>query len=377
MVNMGDNIRVARKRKGFTQEELANQIGVTSQAVSRWESGSGMPDISMIVPIAQVLSVSTDMLFGLDSEGNDTKVLQQITDMYREVESRFTDPKVAALEKCKYLEKELERNLGNFVIATCLVERTADLSRYVDYEKYECDWNVRKNKAISAGMQVIRYCNVKEWVERTHYALGWIYIHEKDFMSAREHIEHLPSVKTNRLQESILAQIAGFEQGAEGMKRVLRGNLQNMVRVINKEILYAIEDMSWNDTPYNAIEFAQWGIKVMEQFCVKKEIIPYCRGFYRDIYKYMLHADLRLGDYELANKHWNELCEGMQLHYRYYQEVLNDDMLMGQFDDRQIQYMRTYTEEFIIEKQNAIKDRLKEWHGDDKYERFLKKIQEI
>lgn len=119
MVNIGDNIRTARKRKGFTQEELANQIGVTSQAVSRWESGS-------------------------DSEGNDKQFLQQITDMYRELELKYSDSKEAALEKCKYLEKELERNLGNFVIATCLVERTAELSRYADFEKFECDWDVRK-----------------------------------------------------------------------------------------------------------------------------------------------------------------------------------------------------------------------------------------
>ncbi len=84
MVNIGDNIRTARKRKGFTQEELAVQIGVTSQAVSRWESGSGMPDISMIVPIAQVLSVSTDILFGLDSEESDALSL-----FYRKNRSRL------------------------------------------------------------------------------------------------------------------------------------------------------------------------------------------------------------------------------------------------------------------------------------------------
>ena len=374
MVNIGDNIRTARKRKGFTQEELANQIGVTPQAVSRWESGSGMPDITMIVPVAQVLSVSADMLFGLDSEENNVQLLQQITDMFREIESKFTEPKVVALEKCKYLEKKLEHNLGNFAIATCLVERTADLSRYADFEKFECDWNARRNKAINAGMQVIRYCNTKELVERTHYALGWIYIHEKDFVSAREHIEHLPSVQTNRMQESILAQMAGFEQGIEGMKHVLISNLQNMVRVINKEILYAVENMSWNDTPENAIDFAQWGIKVMEQFCVKKELIPYCRGFYRDIYKFMLHADLCMGNYELAGKHWSELCEGMQMHYRYYREVLNDDTLMEHFKNNQIQYMRAYTEEFMLEKQNVIKNQLREWHGDEKYERFLKEI---
>lgn len=371
MIHIGDNIRIARKRKGLTQEELAGQIGVTSQAVSRWESGAGMPDISLIVPIAQVLSVSTDMLFGLDNEGEDNQLLIQITNKYQEIESRFTDPKEAALEKCKYLEGELDRNLGSFVIATCLAERTADLSRYADFENYRCDWDIRKNRALSAGMQVIRFCNQKIWVERTHYALAWIYIHEKDFVSAREHIEHLPSVKENRLQESILAQVASFEQGVEGMKSVMRSNLQNMTRVINKEILYALEDMSWNDTPENAVEFATWGLGLMKQFCEKRELIPYCRGFFSDIYKYMIHADLRMENYDLAKKHWQELCEGMQMHYSYYQEVLNDESFMGLFAERQLNHMRRYTQEFISEKQDAIKDRLSEWHGKEKLDRFI------
>ena len=51
--NLGSNIRNFRKNKGFTQEELAGMLGVTPQAVSRWESEAGMPDVSMIVPIAQ------------------------------------------------------------------------------------------------------------------------------------------------------------------------------------------------------------------------------------------------------------------------------------------------------------------------------------
>ena len=53
--NLGTNIRRFRKNKGYTQEELAGLLGVTPQAVSRWESEAGLPDVSMIVPIAQTL----------------------------------------------------------------------------------------------------------------------------------------------------------------------------------------------------------------------------------------------------------------------------------------------------------------------------------
>lgn len=65
-MTMGQIIKELRKGRGFTQEELAERIGVTYQAVSKWENDSGMPDISQIVPLASVFDVSTDVLFGVD-----------------------------------------------------------------------------------------------------------------------------------------------------------------------------------------------------------------------------------------------------------------------------------------------------------------------
>ena len=61
---MGQIIRRLRKERNLTQEELAEQLNVTFQAVSRWENGTGMPDISQIVPLSKVFGVSTDVLFG-------------------------------------------------------------------------------------------------------------------------------------------------------------------------------------------------------------------------------------------------------------------------------------------------------------------------
>ena len=63
---MGQIIKKLRKGRGFTQEELAERLGVTYQAISKWENDSGMPDISQIVPLATIFDVSTDFLFGID-----------------------------------------------------------------------------------------------------------------------------------------------------------------------------------------------------------------------------------------------------------------------------------------------------------------------
>lgn len=65
MSPMGQIIKDLRKKNGFTQEELAERLGVTYQAVSKWENGTGMPDISQVVPLASIFKVSTDVLFGI------------------------------------------------------------------------------------------------------------------------------------------------------------------------------------------------------------------------------------------------------------------------------------------------------------------------
>lgn len=58
------NINRYRKEKGFTQEGLAQQLGVTYQAVSKWENEQAMPDITLLPEISKVLEVSVDKLLG-------------------------------------------------------------------------------------------------------------------------------------------------------------------------------------------------------------------------------------------------------------------------------------------------------------------------
>lgn len=60
-----------RKSKGMTQQELAERIGVTNKAVSRWETGKGFPDVSVLVSLAEVLDVSvTELVCGEKSADN-------------------------------------------------------------------------------------------------------------------------------------------------------------------------------------------------------------------------------------------------------------------------------------------------------------------
>ena len=67
-LTLGNNIRTFRRRDRKTQEALAEALGVTAQAVSRWESGGSYPDMSLIPSIANFFGVSIDELFGYEGE---------------------------------------------------------------------------------------------------------------------------------------------------------------------------------------------------------------------------------------------------------------------------------------------------------------------
>ena len=59
----GEVIKALREKKKMTQAEFAEKVGVTDKAVSKWETGRGLPDITLIEPIAKVLGLSVGELF--------------------------------------------------------------------------------------------------------------------------------------------------------------------------------------------------------------------------------------------------------------------------------------------------------------------------
>ena len=63
-MSMGKRIADLRKAKGMTQEQLAQRMGVTAQAVSKWENDLSCPDVTSLPQLAEVLDVTTDELLG-------------------------------------------------------------------------------------------------------------------------------------------------------------------------------------------------------------------------------------------------------------------------------------------------------------------------
>lgn len=133
-MNIGNNIKIYRKKLGITQEELAGQLCVTAQAVSKWESGTGLPDTAQIVPLAKMLNVTTDALFGLDEQANDydRDEASAVTQKANELRDNKDDWVKGAIDAADYLDKQCQNRPYNYGILTRYVQATAHLSRFID-----------------------------------------------------------------------------------------------------------------------------------------------------------------------------------------------------------------------------------------------------
>lgn len=114
MLRIGEKIKSLRKQKNISQEVFANYLGVSFQAVSKWENGNTMPDITMIPAIASFFGVSTDELFDF----NLFETEKQVDEICRESwKYRDSDPAKAE----QILREGLQRFPGNDIILNNLL----------------------------------------------------------------------------------------------------------------------------------------------------------------------------------------------------------------------------------------------------------------
>lgn len=77
---LNENIKVFRKSKGLSQEELAIKLNVVRQTISKWEQGLSVPDSDMLIAISEILEIPVSSLLGetiIDSKVDDLKVISE------------------------------------------------------------------------------------------------------------------------------------------------------------------------------------------------------------------------------------------------------------------------------------------------------------
>ncbi|MCR4687663.1 MAG: helix-turn-helix domain-containing protein [Lachnospiraceae bacterium] len=90
-MNIGEKIFYLRTSKGFSQEEMADELKISRQTISKWELGMAVPDTDKIVAISRMFKVTTDFLlfdeYGIDNLSNLDRVVIQFLNCAKDMES--------------------------------------------------------------------------------------------------------------------------------------------------------------------------------------------------------------------------------------------------------------------------------------------------
>ena len=145
-LNIADHIKRLRKQRGITQEDLAGFLGVSFQAVSKWERGDGYPDITLLPSIANFFGVTLDELVGMSELRNEEK-RQEIIGKARlfASEGRIAETLSALREGLKNFPNDYEM--------------MADLACYLDgFGETEDERKKNRGEAIALSERILEFC---------------------------------------------------------------------------------------------------------------------------------------------------------------------------------------------------------------------------
>lgn len=218
---IGDVIYRLRKEKGITQEQLANFIGVSTAAVSKWESGISYPDITLLPIIATFFNVTIDTLLNFKIELSDEEVMN----IFTECEKLFSSNKLAeAIEISK-------RYISKYPYSYHLKLRIGFLFTMYSWKSSEEEKGKKMiGYSIELFEDVARNCNKSELVEHALFQLGALYpsIDEDD-----KAIEALNRIHKSQLDPDVLlANIHMKKKEFKKAREILQSNLYKNINDI-------------------------------------------------------------------------------------------------------------------------------------------------
>lgn len=105
-MSLAEKIMSLRKKKGWSQEELASQLAISRQSVSKWESGASVPDLDKILKLSEIFNVSTDYLL---KETEEETFAESVMPLQNERNSRNDVAENRALEKLSEEFPEIQK----------------------------------------------------------------------------------------------------------------------------------------------------------------------------------------------------------------------------------------------------------------------------
>lgn len=205
-MNIGNKIKELRKQRGITQEQLADSIGISFQAVSKWENNIAYPDITLLPVLASYFGVSMDTLFDYNQKEIAEKIL------------------AVAKESWKYRFVDRERARG-------ILEK--GLTEYPDSDVLLCnllyvvDAEADPDEVLKIGSKILDVTKDEALKYDACRFMAYAYKAKNDLESARKVIDIIPEIYISHL--SVKAEVMVGEERWQAACTEEGVCLQNMV----------------------------------------------------------------------------------------------------------------------------------------------------
>ena len=228
---IGDKLKKLRRNRDLTQEEVAAHIGISYQAISKWERGDGYPDITMLPTLANYFGVSVDELIGMDEISS----AQKLDDINRKwQENRL---KGAHKENVELMRSALKTYPNH---ALLLMQLSCSLEKLDGTEKEKKEY---LKESIMLHEQILKYCDDSEIRGAALCNLSDAYYRYGDYEKAVEYATKLPNLYKTR--ETALVRI--LKDDAQ-KKEVAKSAIEPLVWLLSYHLTALSE--TENDTHY-------------------------------------------------------------------------------------------------------------------------------
>ena len=217
MLQIGEKIKTLRKQKNISQEVFAGYLGVTFQAVSKWENGITLPDVTLIPAIASFFGVSTDELFDFNLYETEKRVEEIVCE-----NSRYwnTDKKKAE----QIIRDGLKKYPGNDILLNCLIG-VLELPE-------------QSEEVISIAKALVESTKYDEVRLDAYRIMAEAYAAQGDLTAAKDAIEHIPEIYFTKLEvAATLLEGEDAYEAAQKQKNLSAEDLIDMLIITGRYLL--------------------------------------------------------------------------------------------------------------------------------------------
>lgn len=223
-MRIGETIKKLRKQKDMTQEQLAEYLNISPQAVSRWEINTSLPDITLIPMLANIFDVTSDILLGIDIDSKEKRIDKIISDAWHH---DTTGHRGEALQMVRDALKEYPNSHKLKSALTSFIHWNTN-PELIKTEEEKAKYAAAQNEIITIGEIILAECTDDEIRHKVITNMCMAYVNKKENEKAQALAEKLPTSGDSR--EHLLSFILKGTKLHQHLQREIMSGLDKMAQ---------------------------------------------------------------------------------------------------------------------------------------------------